>query len=55
MTLEEMKTVLIDQYCDYQEIKRGNKEENAVLDYKIKKTAVKLSLLEINTEELIFK
>lgn len=55
MTLEEMKTVLIDQYCDYQEIKKANKEENAVLEYKIKNTAAKLSSLGVNTEELVLK
>ena len=53
MTTEEMKDVLITQYCDYQEIKAANGEhENRELDYKIKKTAARLSSLGVNVEDL---
>ena len=52
MTLEEMKTILIDQYSDYQEVKQACKEENPVLEYKIKRIAAKLSFLGVNVEDL---
>lgn len=52
MTVEEMKTVLIDQFTDYQEVKKASKEENPVLAYKIKKIAAKLSSLGVNVEDL---
>ena len=53
MAPEELKDFLITQYCDYQEIKAANGDhENRELDYKIKKTAARLSSLGVNTEEL---
>lgn len=52
MTIEELKTTLIDQFTDYQEIKKANKEENPVLEYKIKKVAAKLASLGISVEDL---
>lgn len=53
MTTEEMKTSLIDQYTDFQEIKQANNGyENAELDYKIKRTAAKLAALGVNVEDL---
>ena len=52
MTPEEMRTTLIDQYTDYQEIKKANKEENPVLEYKIKACAAKLQSLGVNVEDL---
>ncbi len=52
MTPEEMKTNLIDQFTMLQEIKKANKEENAILDYKIKTVAAKLSSLGVNVEDL---
>ena len=53
MTIEEMKTILIDQYTDFQEIKQANGgHENKELDYKIKRTVAKLSSLDVSVEEL---
>ncbi len=52
MTPEEMKTTLIDQYTDLQEIKQANKEENPVLEYKITAVAAKLESLGVNVEKL---
>ena len=52
MAPEETKTNLIDQFTMLQEIKKANKEENAILDYKIKTVAAKLSSLGVNVEDL---
>ena len=53
MSREELICFLIDEFADYQEIRKANKEENPVLEYKIKSTAVKLSSLGVNVEDLI--
>ena len=52
MTPEGMKANLIDQFTMLQEIKKANKEENAILDYKIKTVAAKLSSLGVNVKDL---
>ena len=52
MTIEEMKTIYIDQFCDLQQIKAANREENKVLDYQIKKLSAKLESLGVNVENL---
>ncbi|MBR1875636.1 MAG: hypothetical protein IJ805_00850 [Lachnospiraceae bacterium] len=55
MTDQEMKNLLIDQYCDYQEIKKAETSENEVLEYKIKRLSAKLSSLGVNVEDLTLK
>ena len=55
MTTEEMKTSLIDQYSDYQEIKKAETGVNEVLEYKIKVLAAKLASLGVNVEDLTLK
>ena len=52
MSIEEMRCVFIDQYCDLQQIKAANKEENKILDYQIKRMAAKLEALGVNVENL---
>ena len=53
MTIEEMKTFLIDEYTDFQEVKQANDgHENKELDYKIKKIAAKLASLGVSVEDL---
>ncbi len=52
MAPEEMKANLIGQFTMLQEIKKASKEENAILDYKIKTVAAKLSSLGVNVEDL---
>ena len=52
MTVEELKTILIDQFTDYQEIKKANVEENPVLEYKIKTVSAKLASLGVSVEDL---
>lgn len=45
MTVEEKKDILIEILSDLYTIKAANKEENPVLDYKIKVTEKRLELL----------
>ena len=53
MTPDEIKNNLIQQYCDYQEIKQANEgHENKELDYKIKRTAAQLSAMGVSIEDL---
>lgn len=53
MTVDEMKTILIGQFCDLQEIKKENGEyQNEILAYKIREIDAKLSSLGVNTENL---
>ena len=53
MTLEEMKTSLITEYCNLQRIKNANNgHENKELDYQIKEVTAKLASLSVNVEEL---
>ena len=52
MTKEELTTNLINQYTMLQEIKAANKEDNPVLDYKIKATVAQLASLGVNVEDL---
>ncbi|MBO6148269.1 MAG: hypothetical protein J6O55_02890 [Lachnospiraceae bacterium] len=49
MTPEEMKSILTNQYADYQEIKQANGDhENKELEYKMKRTAAILESLGVN-------
>lgn len=53
MTREELVSTLIDQYSLLQEIKQANgKQENPVLDYKLKVTVAKLSSFGVNVEDI---
>ena len=45
MTVEEKRDVLLEVLADLYTIKAANKEENAVLDHKIKVTEKRLELL----------
>lgn len=45
MTVEEKKDILLEVLSDLYTIKAANKEENAVLDYKIKVTEKRLEVL----------
>ena len=51
MTREEMIKVLIDQYADYQEIRKSTGPD-PVLDYKISKTKANMESLGVNVESL---
>ena len=55
MADQEMKNLLIDQYCDYQEIKEAETWENGVRGDRIKRLAAKLSSLGVNVEDLTLK
>ena len=53
MTIEEMKAIEIRNYCRLQLIKANNGgQENKVLDYEIKESAVKLETYGVNLQEL---
>ena len=53
MTLEEMKSIEIDNYCRLQMIKRDNGDQkNPTLDYQIKQSAAKLETYGVNIENL---
>ena len=45
MTVEERKDMLLEILTDLYSIKAANKEENSVLDYKIKVTEKRLQVL----------
>lgn len=45
MTVEEKKDILLEVLADFYTIKAANKEENAVLDHKIKVTEKRLQVL----------
>ena len=45
MTVEEKRDVLLEVLADLYTIKAANKEENAVLDHKIKVTEKRLEVL----------
>lgn len=45
MTVEEKRDMLLEILADLYTIKAANKEENAVLDYKIKVTEKRLEVL----------
>ena len=57
MTKEEMIDGLVDNYSDFQMIKKEMPEnvENFYLDYKIKTTTAKLSALGVNVEDITIK
>ncbi len=53
MTLEEMKTVYIGQFCDLQKIKKANDgHKNEELEYQIREVTAKLASLSVNVEDL---
>lgn len=53
MTESELIAVLIDKYTDLQRIKKANGEVgNSELEYQIKTTRKKLSLLNVDVDEL---
>ena len=53
MTKGELIAVLIDKYTDLQRIKKANgSTENSELEYLVKITKAKLSLLKVNVEDL---
>ena len=53
MTESELIAVLIDKYTDLQRIKKANGEvNNSELEYQIKITRKKLSLLNVDVDEL---
>ena len=53
MTESELIAVLIDKYTDLQRIKKANGEvSNSELEYQIKITRKKLSLLNVDVDEL---
>ena len=53
MTESELIAVLIDKYTDLQRIKKANGEVgNSELEYQIKITRKKLSLLNVDVDEL---
>ena len=53
MTESELIAVLIDKYTDLQRIKKANGEvNNSELEYQIKTTRKKLSLLNVDVDEL---
>lgn len=53
MTESELIAVLIDKYTDLQRIKKANGEvSNSELEYQIKITRKKLSLLKVDVDEL---
>ena len=53
MTESELIAVLIDKYTDLQRIKKANGEvSNSELEYQIKTTRKKLSLLNVDVDEL---
>ena len=55
MTESELIAVLIDKYTDLQRIKKVNGEVgNSELEYQIKITRKKLSLLNVDVDELTF-
>lgn len=45
MTVEEKRDMLLEVLADFYTIKAANKEENAVLDHKIKVTEKRLEVL----------
>lgn len=56
MTEKELISVTIDRYTDLQQIKKANDgHENEILDYLIKITAVKLSSMGVNIEDITLK
>ena len=53
MTIEELKTVEISNYCRLQQIKANNGgQENKVLDYEIEQSAAKLETYGVNLTKL---
>lgn len=48
MTVEEKRDSLLETLADFYTIKAANKEENAVLDYKIRLTEKRLEVLGVN-------
>ena len=53
MTREELISLTIDKYTDLQRIKKANgNTENKELDYQLKVTIAKLSLLGISVEDI---
>lgn len=53
MTESELIAVLIDKYTDLQRIKKANGEvNNSELEYQIKITRKKLSMLNVDVDEL---
>ncbi len=56
MTEKELISVTIDRFTDLQQIKKANDgHENEILDYLIKITAVKLSSMGVNIEDITLK
>lgn len=56
MTEKELITSTIDRYTELQQIKRANGgHENELLDYFIRVTAVKLSSMGVNVEDITLK
>ncbi|MDE6888908.1 MAG: hypothetical protein K2P45_09755 [Eubacterium sp.] len=51
MTVEEKRDVLLEVLADLYTIKAANKEENAVLDHKIKVTEKRLEVLGVTNLE----
>lgn len=51
MTVEEKRDVLLEVLADLYMIKAANKEENAVLDHKIKVTEKRLEVLGVTSLE----
>lgn len=47
MTVEEKRDMLLEVLADFYTIRAANKEENAVLDYKIRVTEKRLEVLGI--------
>ena len=53
MTREELISLTIDKYTDFQRIKKANgNTENKELDYQLKVTIAKLSSLGISVEDI---
>lgn len=48
----ELKVSLLETYTMLQEIKAASKEENPVLEYKLKKVTAQLNALDVNTTNL---
>lgn len=56
MTEKELITSTIDRYTELQQIKRANGgHENELLDYFIRVTVAKLSLMGVNVEDITLK
>ena len=53
MTKEELITITIEKYMDLQRIKKANGDVvNTELDYQIKGTVAKLSLMGVSVEDI---